>query len=227
MYLSLEKLESNLEFWRSLLIVSSSSLEALREARSVGIIQSRANATVKSEITRLLAGKSLSQLADLQDQVRKKLASNEPVDIEYWEGLLKELIVWKAKGKLGDMHEIVLNNRLEQLRQKQRDEAVKYQDEVKYALHAPAAVMADRAGEGFAEAFEKDEEDEDIEMEEAVVVEEWDVSMEPTIMKKVAEEYRGCPIVDADIDLAKLVGLNFTSPSAFTRFLPHLHFSSS
>ena len=36
MYLSLEKLEANLEFWRALLIVSSASLETLRNERSIG-----------------------------------------------------------------------------------------------------------------------------------------------------------------------------------------------
>lgn len=227
MYLSLEKLETNLEFWRSLLIVSSSSLESLRSARSIGIAQSRANANVKSEITRLLSNKSLQQLNDLQAQVQLKLSSDEVVDVEYWEGLLKELVVWKAKGKLGDMHEVVLNNRLEQLRQKQRDEAIKYQAEVKYALHAPSAASAAAGigGEGFAEAYEKEDgagddmdlDDGDDDGEAKVVVEAWDeASMEPKVMSKVSEEYRSCPLVDADLDLARLVSGSLPSLFPFS-----------
>ena len=202
MYLSLEKLEANLEFWRALLIVSSASLETLRNERSIGTsafaAQSRANATVKAEITRLLSGKTYEQLVALQGQVQRKLASGEPVDVEYWEGLLKELIVWKAKGKLRDMHEVVLNNRLEQLRRKQRDEAVRYKEEIKHALHVPAA----RAGEGEEEV---EDEEEDIEIEEEVVQEEWDESLEPVAMSRIPEEFRGYEILEEEEEKQKLV----------------------
>ncbi|KAL8284284.1 hypothetical protein RQP46_005033 [Phenoliferia psychrophenolica] len=206
MYLSLEKLEANLEFWRSLLIVSSASLEALRNERAVGTsafaAQARANASVKAEITRLLAGKTYNQLVALQNQVQRKLASGEPVDVEYWEGLLKELIVWKAKGKLRDMHEVVLNNRLEQLRRKQRDEAVRFKEEVKSAIHLPAAPQA---GDGVAEAFEDDEGgDDDMDVEDAAVVEPWDDALEPPKLKRIPEELRGCELLDSEEELHKL-----------------------
>ena len=203
MYLSLEKLEANLEFWRGLLIVSSSALESLRNERSIGIsayaAQSRANANVKAEITRLLSGKTYDQLVTLQGQVQRKLSSGEPVDVDYWEGLLKELIVWKSKGKLRDMHEVVLNNRLEQLRRKQRDEAVRLQDEIKYALHAPAAKEV------------AEEEEEDMEIEEEIVQEDWDTTLEPTMMSRIPEELRGAEIVEEGEDRERLVCL----------FLPH------
>lgn len=195
MYLSLEKLEANLEFWRGLLIVSSSALESLRNERSIGIsayaAQSRANANVKAEITRLLAGKTYDQLVTLQGQVQRKLSSGEPVDVDYWEGLLKELIVWKSKGKLRDMHEVVLNNRLEQLRRKQRDEAVRLQDEIKYALPAAKEVI--------------DEEEEDMEIEEEIVQEDWDPTLEPTMMSRIPEELRGAEIVEEGEDRERLV----------------------
>lgn len=206
MYLSLEKLEANLEFWRSLLIVSSASLEALRNERAIGTsnfaAQSRATATVKEEITRLLSGKTFDQLAALQSQVQRKLASGEPVDVEYWEGLLKELIVWKAKGKLRDMHEVVLNNRLEQLRRKQRDEAVRFKEEVKSTLHVPAAA---HAGEGYAEAFEGTEANDEDGAGETVVAEEWDEALAPPTLRRIPEELRGCELLDAEEEKQKLV----------------------
>ena len=195
MYLSLEKLEANLEFWRGLLIVSSSALESLRNERSIGIsafaAQSRANANVKAEITRLLAGKTYDQLVTLQGQVQRKLSSGEPVDVDYWEGLLKELIVWKSKGKLRDMHEVVLNNRLEQLRRKQRDEAIRLQDEIKYALPVAKEVL--------------DDEEEDMEIEEEIVQEDWDPTLEPTMMSRIPEELRGAEIVEEGEDRERLV----------------------
>lgn len=205
MYLSLEKIEAHQEFWRSLLIVSSASLEALREERQMGIAayaaQTRANASVKAEITRLLSGKTYDQLVQLQGQVQAKLASGEPIDVDYWEGLLKELVAWKAKAKLRDMHEVVLNNRLEQLRKKQRDEALRYAEEVKNALHVTAAPEAE-------------EEDMDVEEEEAeqegpaaepVVVEAWNDAWEPPRMNKIADEFRTCQVLDAAVDRQNLV----------------------
>lgn len=209
MYLSLEKLEANLEFWRSLLIVSSAALETLRDERAIGTTafaaQSRASATVKAEITKLLSGKTFAQLVALQGQVQRKLGSGEPVDVEYWEGLLKELVVWKAKGKLRDMHEVVLNNRLEQLRRKQRDEAVRYTEEIKNALHFPGRATATTAEDG-----DEDEEDMEIEMEDEeefaeIVQEEWDESLEPILMTRIPEEFRTCEILQADEEMQRIV----------------------
>ncbi|GAA6035978.1 hypothetical protein JCM8097_005196 [Rhodosporidiobolus ruineniae] len=204
MYLSLEKIEAHQEFWRALLIVSSASLESLREERAVGInayaAQTRANATVKAEITRLLAGKTHAQLVALQQQVQGKLASGEVLDVDYWEGLLRELVVWKAKAKLRDMHEVVLNNRLEQLRKKQRDEAQRYAQEVKNALYVPPAAPVE----------EEEEEEEEMEIEEEVEeapkveVEPWEDTFEPKLLSKIGEEYRTCQVLGYEEDRAKL-----------------------
>ncbi|GAA6022485.1 hypothetical protein JCM11491_001693 [Sporobolomyces phaffii] len=207
MYLSLEKIEAHQEFWRSLLIVSSASLEALREERHVGIVayaaQTRANQTVKAEITRLLAGKSFEQLVQLQNQVQRKLTSGEAVDVDYWEGLLKELVVWKAKAKLRDMHEVVLSNRLEQLRKKQRDEAIKYAQEVKSVLQQPEdEPEEDEAGANGEEEMELEDDDEF--KVPAVVAQEWDDAWEPTVLKSIPESYRMCQVLEATDDRHKL-----------------------
>lgn len=205
MYLSLEKSEQNLEFWRSLLIVSSATLEALREERAIGVsayaAQRRANAAVKDEITRLLAGKTFEQLVALQGQVQRKLASGEPVDVDYWEGLLKELIVWKAKAKLRDMHEIVLQNRLEQLRKKQRVEALKMKEDLKHALGGPA-----RADAGGEEDGEEQEQEQPMVVEAApVVAEPWDAALEPSRITKIPEELKSCRVVEQAEQLRELV----------------------
>lgn len=52
---------------------------------------------VETEVTALLAGKSYEDLASLQRKIQDKLTSGEPVDTDYWENLLKKLLVWKAK----------------------------------------------------------------------------------------------------------------------------------
>lgn len=101
MYLTLEKDESSLEFWRSMMVVCSSALDMLRSERSIGrqafMEQSRSNESVKADVTALLRGKSLTELRALQDSIRAKLSSGDPIDVEYWENLLKELAVWMAK----------------------------------------------------------------------------------------------------------------------------------
>lgn len=84
-----------------MLLVCASVLEDLRAQRRLGHAQyaeeHRNSAAVKAEIATMLADKTFDELAALQNQVQKKLQSREPIDVEYWENLLKELIVWKAK----------------------------------------------------------------------------------------------------------------------------------
>jgi hypothetical protein len=56
-----------------------------------------AAAAVEGDITALLQGKSYDHLLALQRQIQAKLSSGGPVDVDYWEGLLKKLLVWKSK----------------------------------------------------------------------------------------------------------------------------------
>lgn len=56
-----------------------------------------AAAAVEGDINALLSGKSYDHLVVLQQQIQNKLTSGEPVDVDYWENLLKKLLVWKAK----------------------------------------------------------------------------------------------------------------------------------
>ena len=52
---------------------------------------------VEADINAMLQGKSYDALVALQKQVQAKLTSGEPIDTDYWESLLKRLLVWKAK----------------------------------------------------------------------------------------------------------------------------------
>ena len=76
-----------------MMVVCKDWLERLRLRRS----KNDSTAIVESDVNTLLNGKSYEQLSQLQRQIQNKLASGEPVDVEYWEGLLKSLLVWKAK----------------------------------------------------------------------------------------------------------------------------------
>ncbi|TEB35352.1 hypothetical protein FA13DRAFT_1788001 [Coprinellus micaceus] len=125
--LALETTDTNIDFWTNLMVVCKDHLDKLKERERVG---HEAAMAVEEDISRLLNGKTYQELSSLQRRVQEKLGSGEPIDTEYWESLLKKLLVWKAKSKLKTLHEVVVRNRLEQLRKKQRDEALQAQEEL-------------------------------------------------------------------------------------------------
>ncbi|KAH6915429.1 cactin [Coprinopsis sp. MPI-PUGE-AT-0042] len=126
-YLTLEEDDTHVEFWTNMMVICKDHLDRLHLKERMGV---EAAAAVEEDITRLLYGKTYDQLASLQRQVQSKLTSGEPIDTDYWESLLKKLLVWKSKAKLKSLHEVVVRNRLEQLRKRQRDEALQAQEEL-------------------------------------------------------------------------------------------------
>lgn len=79
---------------QNMMVICKDRLDRIKSNERTGV---ESAAAVESEITALLSGKTYEQLVALQRQVQEKLSSGEPVDIDYWEGLLKKLLVWKAK----------------------------------------------------------------------------------------------------------------------------------
>ncbi|EPQ59381.1 hypothetical protein GLOTRDRAFT_55317 [Gloeophyllum trabeum ATCC 11539] len=126
-YLSLEQDEVNIDFWTNMMVVCKDKLDRIKIDRRMGV---EAAAAVEAQVNALLSGKSYDHLVALQKSIQAKLTSGEPVDTDYWENLLKKLLVWKAKAKLKSFHEVVVRNRLEQLRKRQRDEALQAQEEL-------------------------------------------------------------------------------------------------
>jgi len=70
---------------------------SISQSMSRGTLNADISSTVQTEISTLLQGKSYEELTDLQKQVQAKLTGSEPVDVDYWENLLKSLVIWKAK----------------------------------------------------------------------------------------------------------------------------------
>lgn len=100
--------------------------------------EGRALSSVAGDINRLLSPKSYEQLQTLEVQVKKKLDSNEPIDTDYWEELLRSLGVWKARAKLKKVFQAVIEERVKKLRQQQSEEA----ESVRAKL-APLALVND------------------------------------------------------------------------------------
>ncbi|KAI9268268.1 mid region of cactin-domain-containing protein [Phascolomyces articulosus] len=219
MHLSLEKNEQTLEFWRALIVVAEDRLAKLRkdenQRAATGVSEG-----VQQDVDRVLSGKSFAQLSVLQKQIMQKLGSNEPVDVEYWENLLSELVVYKAKARLTDMHQELLAKRLHQLRSKQREEAQKVQEELQRVLEQEGVEVHGRgveAGEGIAmepvdqtlmeeqdRAFEEQTNEEE-EQEHDISIEKYDRAMSPEPYEHLTRDDREMGVVDPLDDLRDLM----------------------
>ncbi|KAE8145584.1 mid region of cactin-domain-containing protein [Aspergillus avenaceus] len=115
-FLSLEANSQNREYWKTMRVIC-------RDRQKITAPEGRALSSVAADINRLLSPKSYEQLQTLEVQVRRKLDSNEPIDTDYWEELLRSLTVWKARAKLKKVFQAVIDERVRGLRQQQRDEA--------------------------------------------------------------------------------------------------------
>ncbi|KAH9936936.1 mid region of cactin-domain-containing protein [Amylocystis lapponica] len=209
-YLTLETAEVNIEFWTNMMVVCKDQLDRIKTSQRMGV---EAAAAVEADITALLRGKSYDHLVVLQKQVQAKLTSGEPIDVDYWEGLLKKLLVWKAKAKLKAFHEVVVRNRLEQLRKRQRDEALQAQEEL-------LAGVAKSAARGDIRNVIPAVDKADAEADETEDKEAYDRSMSPPLLdiRKLQHEERQIDIVTAVEDLRAL--MEQRRAVAGSRFVP-------
>ncbi|KAF8901668.1 mid region of cactin-domain-containing protein [Gymnopilus junonius] len=208
-YLTLEKSDVNIDFWTNMMVVCKDRLDRLQANKRMGV---EAAAAVEADIAALLSGKTYDDLASLQRRIQEKLTSGEPVDTDYWENLLKKLLVYKAKAKLKGLHEVVVRNRLEQLRKRQRDEALQAQEE----LLAGVARLASRRNPSEAVV--------DTEAVEEIVpaedVEAYDRAMSPPLINitKLSQEEREIDIITEKEDRRALFEQRRTV--AASRFVP-------
>lgn len=115
-FLSLETNPQNIDFWKTMMIIC-------RDRQKTAAPEARVLSSVAADINRLLSPKTYDQLEILETQVKRKLDSNEPIDTDYWEELLRSLIVWKARAKLKKVYRAVLDERVRGLRKQQAEEA--------------------------------------------------------------------------------------------------------
>ncbi|KAL4808927.1 mid region of cactin-domain-containing protein [Aspergillus unguis] len=115
-FLGLESNSQNRDYWKTMKVICKDRLKTIAP-------QGRALNSVAADINKLLGPKTYEQLQSLEGQVRRKLDSNEPIDTDYWEELLRSLTVWKARAKLKKVYQDVIDERVRGLRQQQREEA--------------------------------------------------------------------------------------------------------
>ncbi|KAI8354183.1 mid region of cactin-domain-containing protein, partial [Blakeslea trispora] len=203
MHLALEKNQKTLEFWRAMMVVAEDCLFKMRENQE-RLKTGNVAITVNKDVHRILSGKTVSQLAVLQNQIMKKLSSSEPIDVEYWENLLKELVIYKARARLDEMHQEILAARLEQLRNKQREEALKVQEELERVLsmqHQQVHGQGVVAGEG----IEVEPVDQELTEAQDAAFKEYDRAMSPEPMRSLSKEDQDLEVVDPTEDLKELM----------------------
>lgn len=208
-YLALEDSETNLDFWTNMMVVCKDRLERIQANERMGV---EAAAAVEADITALLSGKCYDDLVGLQRKVQEKLSSGEPLDTDYWESLLKKLLVWKAKAKLKALHEVVVRNRLEQLRKRQRDEAFQAQEELLAGVAKAASTRSNAPLDVIV----------DVEMSDEIVedMEPYDRAMSPSLLDitKLSSDDRQIDIILEEDDRRNLYQQRRTV--AASRFVP-------
>lgn len=104
--------------------------------------------SVSSDVEKLLGPKTYEQLEVLEKQIKKKLNSNEAIDVDYWESLLKSLQTFRAKARLRKVSQAVVKSRLTALRKEQQDEAKHARSRLQHVIARlqPAAAGSGSAG---------------------------------------------------------------------------------
>ncbi|KAF4343247.1 cactin [Fusarium beomiforme] len=116
-YHVLETNSTNREYWKALQTICADRKAKLDPHGH----ERRVVSSVSEDIDKILAPKTHDQLEALEKQIKAKLQSNEDIDTDYWEQLLRSLRVWKARAKLNQVYEKIKEIRLKQL--KDRDPA--------------------------------------------------------------------------------------------------------
>ena len=82
-----------------------------------------------------MAPKSLEDLNALEKQIDGKLQSKEPIDVEYWEQLLRNVAVYKARAELDAVYKSIIESRLDELKHEQREQAVQAKEKLRLILN--------------------------------------------------------------------------------------------
>lgn len=131
-YLTLEFTRSNKDYWETMKVICKDRLQKLTASGPGG----RGVGSVVSDVDKILAPKSLDGLEKLEKQIRAKLDSDEPIDTDYWEHLLRSLLVWKARARLRKVSQAIVQSKLEKLRKEQHTNALAVQKQLAATLRS-------------------------------------------------------------------------------------------
>ncbi|KAK8111931.1 uncharacterized protein PG998_008388 [Apiospora kogelbergensis] len=118
-YRSLETNTRNRDYWTALQTLCA---DRRRKIKPMGA-EERAVSSVNPDVDRILGPKTFEQLEKLEGQIKAKLQSDEAIDTDYWEQLLKNLLIYKAKARLTKVYEAIKESRVRQLREQNPERA--------------------------------------------------------------------------------------------------------
>lgn len=191
-FLTLEKNKKNQDYWKTMQIICNDRREKLKPQGREG----RAVSSVASDVDKLLGPKTYEQLEALEGQIRTKLRSNEPIDVDYWEQLLRSLLVWKAKAKLKKLTQSIVESRLEKLRAEQQTEADMARTKLQDILAGPVLVVE----EGSEAPTDADMQA--VRTQPALLYTE---SYDPEPLLKLRPEEKSSDVVDESVFLEKIM----------------------
>lgn len=155
-YLRLEKDTECKLFWEAMVLVCQDELDKLRLKSAPTGFRTGVNAAVLEEINKMLEKKSVKELDELKRQVDFKLKSGGPIDVEYWEALVKGILVWRSKAKLRNMHARLLEKRLEQLKKHPVDQ-VELPPQRRIKRQAPKEPLVAKRQEEYDQDYDENE----------------------------------------------------------------------
>ncbi|CCU81431.1 cactin [Blumeria hordei DH14] len=135
-YLALEKNKTNLEYWKTMQIICNDwrqKINPVHEGRAIG--------SVALDVDKLLGSKTYDQLVDLEQKIRDKLRSDEAIDIDYWDHMLRSLLLWKAKAKLKNVYQSVLESRFIIVQKQRKEDAEKARTKLLMLLRSSMPII--------------------------------------------------------------------------------------
>ncbi|KAI1371793.1 mid region of cactin-domain-containing protein [Hypoxylon crocopeplum] len=118
-YHTLETNTRNKDYWKSLQTLCADRRQRLKPMGP----EERAVSSVIADVDKIMGPKNLEQLEKLEGQIQAKLRSDEVVDTDYWEQLLKSLQIFKAKANLKSIYEAIKESRIKLLRERDPEKA--------------------------------------------------------------------------------------------------------
>lgn len=168
-----------------------------RQRSRIAAPENRVVTSVLSDVDRLLGPKSYDELETLEKQIKSKLDSNEPIDVDYWEQLLRSLTVWKARAKLKSVYQSVIDSRLRGLRNEEDEEAQLIREKLALILDVPKPVSKGRTEDAPARVqTKKDLQPSDM---------KWSSGLDPEPLLKLRTEDKGVGSIDEKAFLDKVV----------------------
>ncbi|KAH9894520.1 mid region of cactin-domain-containing protein [Xylariomycetidae sp. FL2044] len=137
-YHTLETNKRNKEYWTTLKTLCADRRQKLKPLGP----EARAVSSVSSDVEKILGPKNLEQLEKLEIQIRTKLRSDEVMDSDYWEELLKSLLVFKAKANLKSICDDIREYRAKLLEAQNPEKAAALQASQEMASADVAAASA-------------------------------------------------------------------------------------